>query len=404
MKKEFITTVIKEKGGVKMKVGEIVKVKELRELPELGGQQAEIVQLQTQDHETYTTYPVWARIITGACKGGVYGFHYNEVEALGEIRPAVTDGTKVADQLAEILAGISGGHEADKKALRIGTVVNIRKIPALEGQQAEIVHLQTQDYEKYTTYPVWARITTGSFKGKFYGFCYDEVEIRGVPYAGEKGRIEVVERLEKMLKGMKAKGNVRIKKCEAIPELVGELADIVDLQTQDIEKYTTYPVWARVTSGIHRNRVYGFRYDEVELVPGGRPKEAAASDLDEQLEEILRGVTEIDEIAEIEKAISEVKGEILSEPGQGFWEDKKPCWEMLRCPQEIRNECPAFKHQGLPCWQIEGTYAKLHDNAKRGCNTDICQMCRVYKRWGQEEPIEIKLTGRGFNRAVKEMR
>jgi len=51
--------------------------------------------------------------------------------------------------------------------------------------------------------------------------------------------------------------------------------------------------------------------------------------LDEQLEEILSGITTIDEIAEVERAISEVKGKILAEPGQGFWEEKTPCWEML---------------------------------------------------------------------------
>jgi len=197
---------------------------------------------------------------------------------------------------------------------------------------------------------------------------------------------------------------IKVKDCSAIPGVVGEQAEIVNLQTQEFEEYTVYPVWARITTGERKGKVYGFHYDEVELLPKVHLPKATMTKLDEQLEEILSGITTIDEIAEVERAISEVKGKILAEPGQGFWEEKTPCWEMLRCPEEIKNECPAFKHQGLPCWQIEGTYSKLHDNAQRGCNTDICRVCRVYKRWGQDEPIEIKLVGKGFNQASEELR
>ncbi len=117
----------------------------------------------------------------------------------------------------------------------------------------------------------------------------------------------------------------------------------------------------------------------------------------EQMEEILTGVSTVEEIAEIEKAIQEAKGKIMIEPGLGFWEGKTPCWEMFRCPEEVRNECPAFKYRSLPCWEVEGTYCKLFDYGAKGDGTDICQYCRVYKRWGQGEPIEIKLHGKGFN-------
>ena len=117
----------------------------------------------------------------------------------------------------------------------------------------------------------------------------------------------------------------------------------------------------------------------------------------EQVEEILTGVSTVEEIAEIEKAIQEAKGKIMIEPGLGFWEGKTPCWEMFRCPEEVRNECPAFKYRSLPCWEVEGTYCKLFDYGAKGDGTDICQYCRVYKRWGQGEPIEIKLHGKGIN-------
>ena len=121
----------------------------------------------------------------------------------------------------------------------------------------------------------------------------------------------------------------------------------------------------------------------------------------EQVEELLRGITTVEEIAEVERAINEAKGKVLVEPALGFWEGKTPCWEMFRCPEAMKSECPAFKYRTLPCWQIEGTYCKLLDYGQRGDGTDICQVCRVYKRWGHGEPIELKLYGKGFNAAGK---
>ena len=117
----------------------------------------------------------------------------------------------------------------------------------------------------------------------------------------------------------------------------------------------------------------------------------------EQMEEILRGVSTVEEIAEMEKAIEEAKGKITIEPASGFWAGKTPCWEMFRCPEEVREECPAFKYRSTPCWEIEGTYCKLFDYGAKGNGTEICQYCRVYKRWGQDKPTEIKLRGKGFN-------
>jgi len=117
----------------------------------------------------------------------------------------------------------------------------------------------------------------------------------------------------------------------------------------------------------------------------------------EQMEEILRGVSTVEEIAEMEKAIEEAKGKIAIEPASGFWAGKTPCWEMFRCPEEMREECPAFKYRSTPCWEIEGTYCKLYDYGAKGDGTEICQYCRVYKKWGQGNPLEIKLRGKGIN-------
>ena len=52
---------------------------------------------------------------------------------------------------------------------------------------------------------------------------------------------------------------IKVKACGAIPQVVGELAEIVNLQTQEIVEqfkgYTTYPVWARITTGEHKGKV-----------------------------------------------------------------------------------------------------------------------------------------------------
>jgi len=123
----------------------------------------------------------------------------------------------------------------------------------------------------------------------------------------------------------------------------------------------------------------------------------------EQMEEILRGVTTLEDLAEIDRVIGEAKGKVVLEPAKGFWEEKTPCWEMTHCPEIIRNECPAFTYQTMACWKIEGTYCKLDDFGATGNDTSICQVCRVYKKHGAGQPIEMELVGRGINARVKSM-
>jgi len=201
---------------------------------------------------------------------------------------------------------------------------------------------------------------------------------------------------------------VKVSACDSMPEVVGATGEIVDMEIQQVARYTVYPVWVKITSGERASKVYGFREGEVESVVAGReaqePSLTAAgmttrTRVIEQLEEILKGVVTLEEIGDMERVIAEAKGKILEEPSVGFWEGKTPCWEMFRCPEAVRDECPAFKHQSLPCWEIEGTYCKLYDYGAKGDGTEICQYCRVYKRWGQGKPIELKLLGQGFNHA-----
>jgi hypothetical protein len=83
-----------------------------------------------------------------------------------------------------------------------------------------------------------------------------------------------------------------------------------------------------------------------------------------------------------------------------FWVDKQPCWEKCHCPEEIKSECPATKYQLLPCWEIEGTYCKLDDHGATGKDTSICNVCRVYKKYGMGQPIKLKLIGNGITTKI----
>ncbi len=86
-----------------------------------------------------------------------------------------------------------------------------------------------------------------------------------------------------------------------------------------------------------------------------------------------------------------------------FWSDKQPCWEKCHCPELIKVECPSTKYQFLPCWEIEGTYCKLDDHGATGKDTSICEVCRVYKKYGNGEPIKLKLYGKGLNTHIAEI-
>ena len=184
---------------------------------------------------------------------------------------------------------------------------------------------------------------------------------------------------------MKIGDAVKIRECDSLPEVVGKNAEIVDIEMQQFAKYTVYPLWVKMTSGERAGKIYGFQEDEVEILPkADEPQdtsikrgEETMKKVIEQVEEIVKDVTTVEQIAEIERVIAEVKGRILPEPTLGFWEGKTPCWE------------------------IEGTCGKLYDYGAKGDGTDICQVCRVYKRWGHGEPIEIKLLGKGFDTALK---
>ena len=99
----------------------------------------------------------------------------------------------------------------------------------------------------------------------------------------------------------------------------------------------------------------------------------------------------------------ETAAETRDDKGFKFWTGKSPCWELSHCTNMVKAECPAFKYQFLPCWEIEGTYCKLDDKGATGRDTSICETCRVYKKYGGGQPITLKLFGKGIDTHLKEL-
>ena len=59
---------------------------------------------------------------------------------------------------------------------------------------------------------------------------------------------------------MKIGDTVKIRECP-IAKLVGENAEIAEMQFQEFEKYTVYPLWVEIASGEHKGKFYGFKYE-----------------------------------------------------------------------------------------------------------------------------------------------
>ena len=47
-----------------------------------------------------------------------------------------------------------------------------------------------------------------------------------------------------------------------------------------------------------------------------------------------------------------------------------PCWQIVNCPQSVRQKCPAFLESTTPCW--------LLDDARTHKSKDDCRECDVY--------------------------
>ena len=45
-----------------------------------------------------------------------------------------------------------------------------------------------------------------------------------------------------------------------------------------------------------------------------------------------------------------------------------PCWDLLPCEKNIRDECQAFRDNSIPCWMMKDAHCTLQSNECRNCN------------------------------------
>lgn len=50
----------------------------------------------------------------------------------------------------------------------------------------------------------------------------------------------------------------------------------------------------------------------------------------------------------------------------------QPCWEVKKCNQKQRQNCPASEHSATPCWQFF--------RSEQGILKEICLGCEVFRQ------------------------
>ena len=62
-------------------------------------------------------------------------------------------------------------------------------------------------------------------------------------------------------------------------------------------------------------------------------------------------------------------------------ESNRPCWDILNCPDEWRDNCAAWEYKiGNLCWFVNGTYCqgKFNDDWEKKMET--CRKCEAFCR------------------------
>ena len=64
-----------------------------------------------------------------------------------------------------------------------------------------------------------------------------------------------------------------IRDCPEVPTVAGALAEIIDVPCVSGEVYSSYPVWARILTGVNAGMVLGLDQDEIEALPFSPPEQ-----------------------------------------------------------------------------------------------------------------------------------
>ena len=61
-------------------------------------------------------------------------------------------------------------------------------------------------------------------------------------------------------------------------------------------------------------------------------------------------------------------------------QDIGPCWEILHCPAEQRENCVVWEYEaGDYCWFVSGTFCQGESHSTWGEKMQHCQQCVVFK-------------------------
>ncbi len=67
-----------------------------------------------------------------------------------------------------------------------------------------------------------------------------------------------------------------------------------------------------------------------------------------------------------------------------YYEGMPECWDVMNCPEEIRENCPAYPEHGKECWKVTGTKCSQggHDMSVVSDKILYCRNeCRFYKEY-----------------------
>ena len=65
--------------------------------------------------------------------------------------------------------------------------------------------------------------------------------------------------------------------------------------------------------------------------------------------------------------------------------ESENCWEFMDCPEEVRDNCPAYKlNKGRMCWAVAAYVEKGCPKLKR--DFEYCHECPWFKKCNNSSP------------------
>ncbi len=77
----------------------------------------------------------------------------------------------------------------------------------------------------------------------------------------------------------------------------------------------------------------------------------------------------------VERQVYFLLSRIMNSPA-----DATPCWDLMQCPKDRMNQCPAYEfHSGDMCWFVNGTQCRGKNFGSWEEKMETCRNCDVFK-------------------------